>query len=171
MNSSFLILILFLACSGNVTSQIIGQFLQDAYEYPRVEVYFKNTNQKVESKEDGSFILPIPIETDKSELILHDVRLTVEIQNINIRTTTLDLGKIEFPNYKYLEIAEYELLTDAEKKSCFPLTCWTQILGYYTTDFLEKDYILINDKRITDFVYCSSSKTIKVEWNIIKGNK
>ncbi|MEN8886168.1 MAG: hypothetical protein ABF246_07240 [Winogradskyella sp.] len=95
--------------------------------------------------------------------------MTIEIQNFISDSTMLDLGKIEIPTFKSIEINEYEQLTEPKKENCYPIYHWTQLIGYTYTLELENDYITLNcEQKITDFEYNSETKTIKINWNIIK---
>lgn len=172
MRKTFYISILIFVFSGIVNAQISGQLIQDESEIPGIQVYFKNSEQKVESDFDGYFKLPIPKGTEKNDLILSGNGITIEIQNVEIETTKFDLGKIEFPAFKRIEINEYDKLTESEKENCYPIYHWTELLGYYYTRKLEKDYLILNcNQEITNFKYNSESKTIKIEWNTIRNCK
>ena len=62
--------VLILVFSGIANAQISGQLFQYESEFPGVQVYFKNSGQKVESDFDGYFKLPIQKGTEKNDLIL-----------------------------------------------------------------------------------------------------
>ena len=170
MRKTFYISILILVFNGIANAQISGQLFQYESELPLVNVYFKNSDQKVESDFDGYFKLPIPTGNDKNSLILNLGVMIIEIQNVEIGTAELDLGKIELPAFKSLEIDEFEQLTESEKEDCYPIYCWTDLLGYIYTSKLENEFLTLNCKqKITDFQYNSITKTIIVDWNLIKG--
>jgi hypothetical protein len=155
--------------SGIANAQISGQLFQDESEFPGVQVYFKNSDQKVESDFDGYFKLPIPKGSVKNDLILSGYGMIIEIQNVEFGTTKLDLGKIELPTFKIIESNGFEKLTESEKENCYPMYCYTQLLGYSYTNELENKYLNLNCKeKITEFVYDPNSKTITIDWNIIK---
>ena len=172
MKKTFYISILIFVFSGIVNAQISGQLIQDESEIPGIQVYFKNSEQKVESDFDGYFKLPIPKGTEKNDLILSGNGITIEIQNVEIDTTKFDLGKIEFPALKSIKINEYDKLTETEKENCYPIYHWTELVGYYYTKKLEKDYLTLNcNQEITNSEYNSVNKTIKVDWNTIRNCK
>ena len=155
--------------SGIANAQISGQLFQYESEFPGVQVYFKSSEQKVESDFDGFFKSLIPKGNEKNDLILSGYGMTIEIQNFISDSTMLDLGKIEIPTFKSIEINEYEQLTEPKKENCYPIYHWTQLIGYTYTLELENDYITLNcEQKITDFEYNSETKTIKINWNIIK---
>lgn len=172
MRKTFYISILIFVFSGIANAQISGQLFLEESEIPGIQVYFKNSERKVESDFEGYFKLHIPKGTEKNDLILSGYGITIEIQNVEIDTTNFDLGKIEFPAFKSIKINEYDKLTETEKENCYPLYHWTELVGYYYTKKLEKDYLTFNcNEEITNFEYNSVSKTIKVEWNTIKNCK
>ena len=115
MRKTFYISILIFVFSGIANAQISGQLFLEESEIPGIQVYFKNSEQKVESDFYGYFNLPIPKGTEKNDLILSGYGITIEIQNVEINTTKFDLGKIEFPAFKSIKINEYEKLTESEK--------------------------------------------------------
>ena len=95
--------------------------------------------------------------------------MTIEIQNLEFDTTNLDLGIIELPAFKSIEINEFEELTESEKENCYPIYCWTQLLGYTDTNELENEYLTLNCKeKITEFEYDRTTKTVTLDWSIIK---
>ena len=96
-----------LAFSGIANAQISGQLFLDESEIPGVEVYFKNSDLKINSDFDGFFELQIPERITKADLILKDRELSVEIRNLEFEFTKLDLGKIELPTFKIIDIEEY----------------------------------------------------------------
>jgi hypothetical protein len=168
LKKKFYISILILVFSGIANAQISGQLFQYESEFPGVQVYFKNSDKKVESDFDGYFKLEIPNGAEKNQLILSGYGMTVEIENLEF-DTKLDLGKIEFPAFKIIEIEEFENLTESEKENCYPLYCWTDLLGYSYTNELENEFIILNcKKRITEFEFNSIDKTITVDWKTIK---
>ena len=172
MKKTFYISILIFVFSGIVNAQISGQLIQDESEIPGIQVYFKNSEQKVESDFDGYFKLPIPKGNEKDVLILSGFGITIEIQDVEIDTTKIDLGKIEFPALKSIKINEYDKLTETEKENCYPIYHWTELVGYYYTRELEKDYLTLNcNQEITNSEYNSVNKTIKVDWNTIRNCK
>ena len=158
-----------LVFSGIANAQISGQLFQYESEFPGVQVYFKNSDQKVESNFDGYFKLPMPKGNEKNDLILCGYGMTIEIQNLKFESTKLDLGKIELPAFKIIESNEFEKLTKSEKENCYPMYCYTELLGYSYTNELENEYLILNCKeKITEFKYNSITKTITVDWNTIK---
>jgi hypothetical protein len=172
LRKTFYISILIFVLSGIANAQISGQLFQNRSEIPGIEVYFKNSEQKVESDFNGYFKLPMPKGTEKNDLILSGYGITIEIQNVEIDTTKYDLEKFEFPAFKSIKINEYDKLTETEKENCYPIYHWTELVGYFYTKKLEKDYLTFNcNEEITNFEYNSVSKTIKVEWNTIKNCK
>ena len=155
--------------SGIAVAQISGQLFQYESEFPGVQVYFKYFDQKVESDFDGHFKLPIPSGTEEKDLIIDLGGMIIEIQNVELGNGKLDLGKIQLPVFKSIEIVEFEQLSESEKASCYPIYCWTELLGYLYSNKLEHKYLTMNcQQKITDFEYDSTTKTVKVEWNSIK---
>jgi len=169
LKKTFYISILILAFSGIANAQISGQLFLDESEIPGVEVYFKNSDFKINSDFDGFFELQIPERIAKADLILKDRELSVEIRNLEFEFTKLDLGKIELPTFKSIDIDEYKKLSELEKKSCYPIKHYTNLLGYWYTNKLENDYLTLNCKnKITEFEYNPETKTVSVDWNLIK---
>jgi hypothetical protein len=169
LRKTFYISILILAFSGIASAQISGQLFQDESEIPGVEIYFKNSNKKTESDFDGFFKLQIPDGTGKDDLILKDRGLYVEIRNLEFGFTKLELGEIELPIFKSISIEEYEQLSELEKDSCYPIKHWADLLGYLYTNKLENEYLILNCKnKITKFEFNPDTKTVSVDWNLIK---
>ncbi|WP_157588884.1 hypothetical protein [Psychroserpens burtonensis] len=169
MRKTLYISILILVLSGIANAQISGQLFQDESEFPGVQVYFKNSDKKVESDFDGYFKLEIPSRIEKSDLILSGYGITIEIKNLEFDTAKLDLGKIEFPAFKIIDIDEFEKLTKLEKQNCYPIYCWTDLLGYSYTNELENEFLTLNCKeKITEFEFNQIAKTITLDWNTIK---
>ncbi|MEC4264572.1 hypothetical protein VOP03_04360 [Muricauda sp. SYSU M84420] len=169
MKKTFYISILILVFSGIANAQISGQLFLENSEIPGVEVYFKNSELKINSDFDGFFELQIPERIAKADLILKDRELSVEIRNLEFEFTKLDLGKIELPTFKSIDIEEYEQLSELEKKSCYPIKHYANLLGYWYTNKLENDYLTLNCKnKITEFEYNPKTKTVSEDWNLIK---
>jgi hypothetical protein len=164
------IAIIFLVYIGSANAQITGQFVDEEFGIPGIEVYLKNSNQKVESDFDGYFTIPIPSKNLRYNLIIKThLELTIEIQNLELKGDKLDLGEIKLPIYKVIDSDEYTQLTKLEKENCYPIYCWTQLLGYYFTNELEKNNLTLNCKEnISKFEFNSSSKRVIVDWNEIK---
>ncbi len=158
-----------LAFSGIANAQISGQLFLDKSEIPGIEVYLKNSDIKTNSDFDGFFELQLPKGTAKGDLIIKDWELSVEIRNLEFKTTKLDLGKIELPTFKSIDIEEYEQLSESEKESCYPIKHYANLLGYWYTNKLENEYLILNCKnKITEFEYNPNTKTVSVDWNLIK---
>ncbi len=169
LKMTFYISILISIFCGIANAQISGQLFQEKSEIPGVEVYFKNSKIKTTSDFDGFFELQIPKGTAKGDLIIKDWKLSVEIRNLEFEFTELELGKIELPIFKSIDIEEYEQLSELEKKSCYPIKHYANLLGYWYTNKLENDYLILNCKnKITEFEYNPETKTVSVEWNLIK---
>jgi hypothetical protein len=169
LKKTFYISILILVFCGIANAQISGQLFQDKSEIPGVEVYFKNSDIKTNSDFDGFFKLQIPEGTVKGDLILKDRELYVEIRNLEFKFVKLDLGKIELPTFKSIDIEEYEQLSESEKESCYPIKHYANLLGYLYTNKLENEYLILNCKnKITEFEYNPDNKTVSVDWNLIK---
>lgn len=148
---------------------LTGQLFQYESEYPGAKVYFKNANQKVESDFDGYFKLSIPPGSQKNDLIINQLGLILEILNIEFDSAKMDLGKIELPAFKSIGIDEFEKLTEFEKENCHPMYCWADLLGYQYTNQLEHEYLTLNcEEQITKFQFNPTTKTITVDWNVIK---
>ncbi|WP_283637457.1 hypothetical protein [Aquaticitalea lipolytica] len=169
MKKIFFISIFILVFSGIVNAQISGQLFQQESEIPGVKIYFKNSDKKSESDFHGFFKLQIPEGIGKDDLILKDRELYVEILNLEFGFEKLNLGKIELPTFKSISIEEYEQLSESEKESCYPIKHWTNLIGYLYTNKLEHEYLILNCKnKITEFEYNPSTKTVSVDWNLIK---
>ncbi len=169
LRKTFYISILILIFSGIANAQIAGQLFQDKSEIPGVEIYFKNSDKKTESDFDGFFKLQIPEGKGKDDLILKDRELFLEIRNLEFGFAKMDLGKIELPTFKSISIEEYEQLSEPEKESCYPIKHYANLLGYLYTNKLESEYLILNcKKKITEFEYNPNTKTVSVDWNLIK---
>lgn len=158
-----------LAFSGIANAQVCGQLFRYDSELPLVEVYFKNSELKVESDFDGHFELPYSTESKNKDLILSLGYMIIEIQNIDLNKDKLDLGKIILPIFKDISIEEFEQLSDFDKENCKPVFHWTQLIGYYNTNKLEEKFILLNcQQKITEFDFNQVTKKIIINWNVIE---
>lgn len=168
----FLKTILFILLSlSTVESQISGQLFQYDFELPApgIEVYLNESSNTVFSDFDGFFTLDVPENIVSSDLIIKALDLTIQIKNIDLNNLELNLGKILLPQIKSLGLDEFDSLSEAEKESCVPMYCWLELIGYYKTDELDKDYLKLNcTDKITDFVYDINSKTVKVDWSVVE---
>jgi hypothetical protein len=168
LRKTLYISILIIVFSGIANAQISGQLFQYESELPLAEVYLKNSDKKVESDFDGYFKLPITIETKKCNLIFNLGELIIEIQNVEFDSSKLDLGKIHLPEFKSIEIDEYNELTESEKDNCRAIYHWTQLIGYLYTNELQNDYLDLNcKKRIKKFEFNPITKTVIVDWNLM----
>lgn len=177
MRKTFYISILILVFSGIANAQISGQLFQYESEFPAGKISIDKESDYVESDFDGNFEIEIPEKVEKFELIInlnqgnphaYFKSLKIIIENIK-NTSKIDLGKIILPSFKSIEIDEYEQLSESEKENCYPIYCWTQLLGYTFTNKLENDYLTLNCKnKITEFEYNPVTKTVSVDWNLIK---
>jgi len=169
LKKPFYLSILILIFSGIANAQICGQLFQYGSELPLAEVYWKNSDQKVESDFDGNFRLPISIKTKSSDLIFNLGEMILEINNVEMNSGTLDLGRIMLPEFRSLKIQEYEELTASEKEECKAIYHWTKLIGYYDTNNLERNFLLLICKeKVTEFNYNPTTKTVSIEWNKIK---
>jgi hypothetical protein len=169
LKKTIYISIFILAFEGIANAQISGQIFQDESEIPGVEIYFKSSDKQTESDFDGYFKLQIQQDKEKDDLIIKDRELIVEIRNLEFGNAKLDLGKIELPTFKSIDIDEYEQLSESEKESCYPIKHYANLLGYWYTNKLEKEYLILNCKnKITEFEYNQETKTVSVDWNLIK---
>ncbi|WP_299436611.1 hypothetical protein [uncultured Maribacter sp.] len=179
MRKKFYISILIIVFSGIAKAQISGQLFQYESEFPAGKISIDKETDYVESDFDGNFKIGIPKNAEKFDLILnlnqgnphtYFKSLKIIIENINLKNTSnIDLGKINLPSFKSIEIAEYEKLNESEKEHCYPIYCWTELLGYTYTNKLENEYLKLNcQQEITDFEYNKKTKTVKVDWKNIK---
>jgi hypothetical protein len=133
----------------------------------------------VESDFDGYFEIEIPKNVEKLDLIInlnqgnphaYFKSLKINIQNVKLKNTSkIDLGEINLPSFKSIEIDEYEQLNESEKESCFPIKHYANLLGYWYTNKLENKYLILNcENKITVFKYDPEAKTVSVDWNLIK---
>ncbi|MCI2230485.1 hypothetical protein MC378_14995 [Polaribacter sp. MSW13] len=169
MRKALYISILFLEFSEYSKAQISGQLFHDKSESPGIEIYFKNFGQKVESDFDGYFNLAFPRKNKKNDLIINVYGLKILILNIVSKQGKLNLGKVELPIFKSIEPSEFEQLSEKERKSCQPVYHYAQLLGYFYTNKLENEFLLLNCKeKIKDFEFNSETKTITIEWKKLK---
>lgn len=169
MKKTFYISILILIFCRITNAQIHGQLFLGKSEVSGAEVYLKNSDLKTNSDFDGFFELQTLKGTEKGDLIIKYRELSVEIRNLEYRSTKLDLGKIELPTFKSIDVEEYEQLSELEKKSCYPIKHYANLLGYWYTNKLDKDYLILNCKnKITEFEYNPVTKIVSVDWKLIK---
>lgn len=142
----------------------------DSLSLPGAEIKFKESDKIVMADFDGNFVLPLESEIKNNSLIISYAGLYIEIKNIEFSNGKLDIGEFEIPYFKDISIMEFEQLSESEKENCLPTYCWGQLLGYFSTNKLEKEYLTLNCKeKITEFEFNPTTKTITVDWNKIKG--
>ncbi|WP_152596380.1 carboxypeptidase-like regulatory domain-containing protein [Algibacter lectus] len=153
-----------------VFSQVSGTILMDSLSLPGAEIKFKKSNKGVMADFDGIFVLPLESEIKNNSLVISYAGLSIEIKNIELNNGKLNIGEFEIPYFKDISITEFEQLSESEKENCLPTYCWGgQLLGYYSTNKLEQEYLTLNCKeRITEFEFNPTTKTIIVDWNLIK---
>ena len=182
MRKIFYISILTLALKGIVNAQITGQLFQSESEFPLAKVALLGESQYVESDFDGNFAIEISNNLENVDLVidLNQVitdstfrALKIIIKDLKFDDRTkLELGKIELPAFKSIEVSEFERLSKSEQENCYPIYCWTQLLGYSFTNELENEYLILNcEDRITEFEYNPATKIVKIEWDVIKDCK
>ncbi|WP_299064282.1 hypothetical protein [uncultured Polaribacter sp.] len=144
----------------------------DSLSLPGAEIKFKQSDKIVSADFDGNFSLPIESKTGNDNLIILYAGLSIEIKNIELSNGKLNIGEFEMPYFKDISITEFEQLSELEKKNCLPTYCWGQLLGYLRTDKLGNEYLTLNCKeKITEFEFDPTTKTIVVDWNLIKDCK
>ncbi|MEP5602240.1 MAG: hypothetical protein ABJL44_14585 [Algibacter sp.] len=152
-----------------VFSQVSGTILIDSLSLPGAEIKFKESDKGVMADFDGNFVLPLESEIKNNSLIISYAGLSVEIKNIEFNNGKLNIGTFEIPYFKDISITEFEQLLESEKENYLPSYCWGQLLGYYSTNKLDKEYLtLICKEKITEFEYNPTTKTIIIAWNLIK---
>jgi hypothetical protein len=152
--------------------QVSGTILMDSLSLPGAVIKFKNSDKNVMSDFDGNFYLPTDSTFINDTLIISWVDLSIEIKNFKLDKGKAELGNFEIPYFKYISIMEFEQFSELEKKNCQPTYCWGQLLGYRRTDKLGNEYLTLNCKeKITEFEFKSTTKTIVVDWNLIKNCK
>ena len=141
----------------------------DSLSLPGAEIKFKESDQVVIADFDGNFVLPIEFKIKKPNLIISYSGLSIEIKNIELIEGKLDIGNFEIPYFEDISITEFELLTELEKQNCLPIYHWAQLLGYFNTKKIDTDYLTLNcDKNIKEFEYDPQTKTVLVDWDLIK---
>ena len=179
MRKTFYISILIIVFSGIANAQISGQLFQYESEFPAGKISIDQESDFVESDFDGNFEIEIPKNLEKFDLIInlnqgnphaYFKTLKIIIKNVKIKNTSkIDLGKINLPSFKSIEIDEYEQLNESEKKHCYPIRHYANLLGYWYTNKLENEYIILNcENNITEFEYNPETKIVSVNWNLIK---
>jgi hypothetical protein len=166
---NYILPIIFFALTSIAFSQVRGTILMDSLSLPGAEIRFKESDKIVTADFDGNFSLPIESKIGNENLIISYAGLFIEIKNIELSDGKLNIGEFEIPYFKDISITEFEQLSESEKENCLPTYCWGQLLGYFSTNKLEKEYLTLNCKdKITKFEYNPTTKTIIVDWNIIK---
>ena len=141
----------------------------DSLSLPGAEIKFKESDKGVMADFDGNFVLPLESDIKNNSLIISYAGLSIEMKNIEFSNGKLDIGKFEIPYFKDISITEFEQLSESEKENCLPTYCWGQLLGYFSTNKLEKEYLTLNCKeKITKFEFNPTTKTVTVDWNKIK---
>ena len=169
---NYILSILFFALTNIAFGQVSGTILMDSISLPGAEIKFKESDKGILADFDGNFSLPIEAKNGNDNLLISYSGLSIEIENIELSSEKLDIGEFEIPYFKDISITEFEKLSDSEKDNCLPTYCWGQLLGYFSTDKLEKNYLTLNCKeKITEFEYNPVTKTIIVDWNLIKDCK
>lgn len=165
--SNYALCILSFALTHIAFGQVNGKLLMDSASLPGAVIKFKDSSSEVSADFDGNFSLPVDSKTANNTIIISYVGLNLEIKNIELNDGALNIGNIELPYFKH--IPDLDKLSDKEKENCLPTYCWGQLLGYFNTNKLENEYIILNCKeRVTEFEFNSTNKTITVDWDLIK---
>jgi hypothetical protein len=144
----------------------------DSLSLPGAEIKFKQSDKIVQSDFDGNFVLPVTSENENDILVISYLNLSIELKNFELNNGKTEIGTLELPYFKDISITEFEQLSELEKKNCLPTYCWGQLLGYLRTDKLANENLTLNCKeKITEFEFNPTTKTIVVDWNIIKNCK
>ncbi|MBC3758241.1 hypothetical protein H7U19_07490 [Hyunsoonleella sp. SJ7] len=168
----YILIIISFGCTNTTFSQVSGKILMDSMALPGVTIKFKQSNEGVRSDFDGNFSLPFESRAKNDVLVISYIDLSLEIRNIDFNKGSINIGSFEMPSFKYISTENYEKLSDVEKENCHPTYCWGQLLGYYYTNKLEKEYLKLNCKeKITEFEFNPNTKTILVDWDLIKACK
>lgn len=162
-----------------MNAQISGQLFRDGTEYPGAKIYVLNGIEKSNADFDGNFSLKLP--KKKFDLVINlnqgfDTlvfkELEIIIKNVTITDSTkFNLGKIRLPMYKSISIEEFNELDVLDKKQCLPVKHYANLLGYFYTNKLSNDFILLNcsgENKITDFEFDEVEKKVCVEWSTLK---
>ncbi len=141
----------------------------DSISLPGAEIKFKESDQVVMADFDGNFVLPIESKIENCNLVISYSGLSIEIKNIELIEGKLNIGNFEIPYFEDISITEFELLTEREKENCLPIYHWAQLLGYLNTKKIDTDYLTLNcEKKIKEFEYNPQTKTVLIDWNLIK---
>lgn len=147
--------------------QLRGVITLDSVSLPGVNLKFEKSNIGTQSDFDGEFELPINSKADN--LIISYNGLNLKVLNFDLFEKEIDIGRLEMPFFKSIEIEEFNTLSDLRRKDCLPIRHWTQLLGYFDISQLQKETIKFNcQNNITDFSYKSETKTISVNWKVIE---
>lgn len=166
---NYILPILFFALTDIAFSQVSGTILMDSLSLPGATIKFKKSNLGVFSDFDGNFSLPTQSRIEKDNLVISYVDLSIEIKNFELINRKMHIGNFEIPYFKDISIKEFEQLSELEKENCQPTYCWGQLLGYYYTNKLDSEYLILNcGEKITEFKFNPTTKTITVDWNLIK---
>jgi hypothetical protein len=138
-----------------------------------IKVSFKLDSTEFErSDSNGEFELKIPSNIAISDLYFETLLgLTIRIKNVPINPNKqLNLGKIYLPEFKYISKGDYKKLSKKQQKECIEDRHYADIYGYSYTNKLEKEYLILkcikSQKKITDFLFDQTTKTITLDWNI-----
>ena len=160
---------LILGFSSSLVGQISGRILIESDSCPGAEIKLKGSKDFVTSDFDGIFLLPHNEDRVINNLLISFSKLTIEIENVVLNKGEIKIGDFHMPYFKFVSIEEYKRLSKSEQKNCFPINHWFQLLGYYNSNKLENDYIKLNCKEpIKEFKYNSKTKTLKLNWDLIK---
>jgi len=141
----------------------------DSLSVPGAEIKFKESAEVVMADFDGNFVLPVESEIENYSLVISYSGLSIVIKNLELNEGKLNIGDFEIPYFEDISIKEFEILSELEKENCLPIYHWTQLLGYFNTKKLDTEYLTLNcQKKITEFEYNPKTKTVLVDWNLIK---
>ncbi|MFP9116819.1 hypothetical protein ACLI08_03420 [Flavobacterium sp. RNTU_13] len=142
--------LIFCSLSYLTTPQISGQFYRDGFAVPVIDP-LGNVDF------DGNFSVNLPTDNPVIELIFKVYDFKVKIVNIPKDLNKINLGIIELPERKSIDLRQYELLSAEQKKDYYPVNHYANFLGYEHKTLLDKDYILFTcnglSKQVKEFSF------------------
>ncbi|MFP9112843.1 hypothetical protein ACLI1A_02805 [Flavobacterium sp. RHBU_3] len=158
----FLFTLIFCGLSYLTTAQISGQFYTDGFGVPVIDP-FGNVDF------DGNFSVNLPTDNSVRELIFEVYNIKFKIVNIPKDLYKINLGIIELPGRKSIDLRQYELLSAEQKNDYYPVYHYANLLGYEHKALLDKDYILLTcngvQKQIKEFSFDWKTNMITIYAN------
>lgn len=157
-------------------AQISGRIISDGYPDIIIQTTLLQTGNKTEADLDGYFSIQIPDKLDKYDVLIEAGSMTFKIVNVTQTLRSIKMDTVELPTLKSISIDDYNKLVKIEKARYLPVYHWSNLLGYYDSFTLSRNYISFycsgKEYQTAQFTFDPESRMISIDaMNIINCDK